>query len=86
MPRFLAVLSLTLAPLLASAEEMISVYNWNDYIAPEVLLSFEKESGIRVDYHTYSTAEELKKNMASGVAMDMAVPTAVCRRWETVRS
>lgn len=75
MSRFLAVLSLTLTPLLACAEEVISVYNWNDYIAPEVLQSFEKESGIRVDYHTYSTAEELEKLMASGVAMDVAVPS-----------
>ena len=75
MTRFLAVLSLTLTPLLASAEDVLSVYNWNDYIAPEVLQSFEKESGIRVDYHTYQTSEELEKLMASGVMMDIAVPS-----------
>ncbi|MDO9322998.1 MAG: polyamine ABC transporter substrate-binding protein [Pseudomonas sp.] len=75
MPRFLALLALTLAPLLAAAEEVISVYNWNDYIAPQVLLDFEKETGIRVDYHTYSTAEELATAMASGTAIDVAVPS-----------
>lgn len=75
MPRFLALLSLTLVPLLANAEEVISVYNWNDYIAPQVLKDFELETGIRVDYHTFSTSEELDQLLASGVAMDVAVPS-----------
>src|SRR3990167_8438376 len=75
MPRFLALFALTLAPLLAAAEEVISVYNWNDYIAPQVLVDFEKETGIRVDYHTYSTAEELAKALASGETIDIAVPS-----------
>ena len=75
MPRFLVLLTLTLAPLLAVAEEVISVYNWNDYIAPQVLLDFEKETGIRVDYHTFSTVEELNQALASGAAIDIAVPS-----------
>jgi spermidine/putrescine-binding protein len=75
MPRFLALLALTLAPLLASAEEVISVYNWNDYIAPQVLVDFEKETGIHVDYHTFSTLEELNQALNSGTAIDIAVPS-----------
>jgi putrescine transport system substrate-binding protein len=75
MPRFLALFALTLAPLLAAAEEVISVYNWNDYIAPQVLVDFEKETGIRVDYHTFSTLEELSQALDSGAAIDIAVPS-----------
>lgn len=80
MPRFLAPLLLALTPLLATplpanAEELIRVYNWNDYIAPQVLTDFEKETGIRVEYHTFSTAEELEKALASSEAIDIAVPS-----------
>ncbi|WP_417661463.1 polyamine ABC transporter substrate-binding protein [Pseudomonas sp.] len=75
MPRLYALLLLALAPLAANAEEMIRVYNWNDYIAPQVLKDFEAETGIKVEYHTFSTAEELSKIMASGESIDVAVPS-----------
>lgn len=75
MPRLLVLLLLTLTPLLASAEEVIRVYNWNDYIAPQVLKDFEAETGIRVEYHTFSTDSELADKLASGEAIDVAVPT-----------
>lgn len=75
MSRLLASLLLVLTPLLASAEEVIRVYNWNDYIAPQVLKDFEAQTGIRVEYHTYSTAEELQTVLASGEAIDVAVPS-----------
>jgi spermidine/putrescine-binding protein len=74
MPRFLTLLALTL-PLMAHAADSITVYNWNDYIDPEVLVNFEKETGIHVDYHTYSTAEELDQALQSNVAIDIAVPS-----------
>lgn len=84
MPRLFAALLLALTPLLVSAnetvqsqdrEEMIRVYNWNDYIAPQVLKAFEADTGIRVEYRTFSTAEELSAALASGEAIDVAVPT-----------
>jgi len=75
MPRLFAALLLALTPMLASAEEVIRVYNWNDYIAPQVLKDFEAETGIRVDYHTYSTTEELAAVLATGEAIDVAVPS-----------
>lgn len=75
MPRLLASLLFALAPLLANAEEVIRVYNWNDYIAPQVLKDFESETGIRVEYRTFSTAEELDAVLASGEVIDVAVPS-----------
>jgi putrescine transport system substrate-binding protein len=78
-----ACLLITLLPVFAQAGAQppdapagrISVYNWNDYIAPQVLADFEKQTGITVDYRTFSTAEELAKALASGEAIDVAVPS-----------
>ncbi|MCF3990923.1 extracellular solute-binding protein, partial [Pseudomonas aeruginosa] len=75
MPRLSALLFLALAPWLAQAEETLRVYNWNDYIDPQVLESFQKDTGIRVEYHTFATAEELDKALRSGEAIDVAVPS-----------
>jgi putrescine transport system substrate-binding protein len=75
MLRILAPLTLTLAPLLASAGDVLTMYNWNDYIAPQVLVNFERETGIRVDYHTFSTVDELQQAIDSGKPMDIAVPS-----------
>ena len=84
MLRLLASL-LLLTPLLTVAQEsapaversdaVIRMYNWNDYIAPQVLKDFEAETGIRVEYRTFSTAEELAAALASGEAIDIAVPS-----------
>lgn len=75
MPRLLASLLFALTPLLANAEDVIRMYNWNDYIAPQVLKDFEAETGIRVEYRTFSTSDELDAALASGEAIDIAVPS-----------
>lgn len=75
MFRILAPLLLALAPGLAAAADSIRVYNWNDYIAPQVLEDFSKATGIAVEYHTYASAEELDKILASGESIDIAVPS-----------
>ncbi|MEP9318939.1 polyamine ABC transporter substrate-binding protein [Pseudomonas sp. LABIM340] len=75
MPRLYALILMLLCPLSAWADQVIRVYNWNDYIAPEVLKDFEKDTGIRVEYTTYSTAEEVKKALESGEKFDVAVPS-----------
>ena len=61
------LLTLTLAalPLLAMAQS-ISVYNWGDYIEPEVLELFEQETGIEVIYETYETNEDMYAKIAMG--------------------
>ena len=87
MPRLFASLLFALTPLLASADtietdskvekpdEVIRVYNWNDYIAPQVLKDFEAETGIRVEYRTFSTSDELKTLLHGDEAIDIAVPS-----------
>ncbi|WP_372866056.1 polyamine ABC transporter substrate-binding protein [Pseudomonas sp.] len=84
MLRFCASLLLTLVPLLAhsaqvepleKAEDSLRVYNWNDYIAPQVLKDFEAETGIRVEYHTFSSAEEMQAALDGSEAIDIIVPS-----------
>ncbi|MBY6018350.1 hypothetical protein KUW04_11245 [Halomonas denitrificans] len=45
----LASLSL---PLQGADEQILNVYNWFEYIAPDTIENFEKETGIRVNYTT----------------------------------
>ena len=75
MRRLLAPLLLLLCPSLSQAEDVIQVWNWNDYIAPQVLKDFEKDTGIRVEYRTFSTAEELDQALQSDAVIDVAVPS-----------
>ena len=53
-------------PVLALAQETISVYNWGDYIEPEVLELFEQETGIKVIYETFETNEDMYAKIAMG--------------------
>ena len=62
---FLAA-ALTLCPLFAlAAQETINVYNWGDYIEPEVLDLFEQETGIKVNYATFSSNEEMYEKLSA---------------------
>lgn len=40
-------------------KKIVNVLNWSSYIPDEVITDFEKETGIRVNYGTYSSNEEL---------------------------
>ena len=42
-----------------AADRVVNVYNWSDYIAPNVLEDFTKETGIKVVYDTYDSNEML---------------------------
>jgi spermidine/putrescine transport system substrate-binding protein len=44
----------------------LNVYNWGDYIDAEVLTLFEKETGIRVNYETFATNEDMYAKMKQG--------------------
>ena len=40
-------------------QEVVNVLNWSSYIPYEVITDFQKETGIKVNYGTYSSNEEL---------------------------
>ena len=40
---------------LSSFDKTLNVYNWNAFIEPSVISDFEKEFGIKVQYHVQET-------------------------------
>ena len=57
------------------AAETLRIYNWKDYIDPEVLTRFQQETGISVDYRTYTTAQELDEALRGASNFDLVVPS-----------
>lgn len=70
------LISSTLSPALA-AERIVNVFNWSDYIDPSVLEDFTRETGIKVIYDTYDTADALEARLISNPGdYDLIVPSA----------
>ncbi len=44
----------------------VNFYNWSDYIAPDVVAGFEKETGIHVNHDIYDGAEMLETKLLIG--------------------
>ncbi len=60
-------------PRLAGGE--VNIYCWSDYIAPDTIAGFERETAIRVNYETFESQEEmLAKVLAGGAAWDVVFP------------
>ncbi len=69
----LAVLMATTG--MASAAEL-NVYNWGEYINPEVLKKFEEETSIKVNLSTYSSNEEMLAKIQGGATgYDIVFPS-----------
>ena len=59
-----------------SSGRQVVVYNWGDYIDPEVNKMFTKETGIKVIYSDYATNEEMYSKVESGtVNYDVLFPS-----------
>lgn len=57
-------------------KQVVKVYNWGDYIAPEVNSMFTEETGIKVVYSEYATNEEMFTKLEPGnVKYDVAIPS-----------
>lgn len=46
-------------------KKQLNVLNWSSYIPNDVVLDFEKETGIKVNYNTYSSNEECLAKVSS---------------------
>ena len=67
---------LTGQPAPASAEAVLNIYNWGEYINPEVLKKFETETNIKVNLTTYASNEEmLAKVQAGATGYDIVFPS-----------
>ena len=69
-------LALSVTAGAAAAQEALSLYNWGDYINPDVLTKFTEETGIAVTLDTYSSNEEmLAKIQAGATGYDIVFPS-----------
>src|SRR5262245_57312739 len=80
--RTLAVLAtfalcLSVEPVAAQKERVLNVYNWSDYVDPQVLQDFTKETGIKLRYDTFDSNDTLEAKLLAGKSgYDVVVPTA----------
>lgn len=61
---------------LTSGTEQVIIYNWGEYIDPEVLDMFEEETGIQAIYEEFETNEIMYPKIQSGaIAYDLVCPS-----------
>jgi putrescine transport system substrate-binding protein len=61
----------------ADDDKVVNLYTWADYIAPDVLATFEKTTGVKVRVALIETNGTLETRMLTGHSgYDLVVPTA----------
>jgi len=71
---------LLVATQYAYAQGQLNIYNWGDYINPEVLTRFTEETGINVSLDTYGTNEEMLAKIQTGATgYDIVFPSVHMR-------
>lgn len=59
-----------------SGKGTITVYNWGEYIDPDLIKQFEDETGIKVIYETFDSNEGMMSKIEQGgTAYDISVPS-----------
>ncbi len=72
-----SLLAFTAGAFAQADSKVLNIYNWSDYIAPETIKNFEKESGIQVRYDNYDNNEILQAKLVAGRSgYDIVVPSA----------
>jgi putrescine transport system substrate-binding protein len=78
--RFAVAIAAALAFLSQSAsaaDRVVNFYNWSNYMAPDILQNFTRETGIKVVYDTFDANETLETRLMAGKSgYDVVVPTA----------
>ena len=60
----------------SKTDNVVNVYNWGEYIDPEVITEFQQETGIKVVYDMFETNEEMYPVIeAGGVLYDAVCPS-----------
>jgi len=60
----------------SASKDSITVYNWGEYIDPDLLTQFEKETGIKVTYETFDSNEGMMgKIEQGGTSYDISMPS-----------
>ena len=75
----LAAMALACTGALAQQQEekVLNIYNWSDYIAPDTIANFEKETGIKVRYDNFDNNEIVHAKLVAGkTGYDIVVPSS----------
>ncbi|MCL2351520.1 MAG: spermidine/putrescine ABC transporter substrate-binding protein [Firmicutes bacterium] len=60
----------------AGAQKTLNVFNWGEYIDESILADFTKETGIKINYTTFASNEDLYAKIKNGgVSYDVIVPS-----------
>ncbi len=66
----------------ASPRSQINILIWDGYLSTEIYSAFEKETGIRVIHHRFSSNDELRGRLAAkDGTYDLAMPTAFMAKY-----
>ena len=60
----------------AADQRVLKVYHWSDYVEPNTISNFEKQTGIKVVFDVYDSNEVLEaKLLSGGSGYDIVVPS-----------
>ncbi|AIL32788.1 polyamine ABC transporter substrate-binding protein [Basilea psittacipulmonis] len=72
----MAALSVTILGTVQAEDNVVNVYNWAEYTAPDTLPGFERETGIKISYDTYDSNDILQAKLLTGNSgYDVVVPS-----------
>lgn len=59
-----------------ASSNVLNIYNWGDYIDPDLIKQFEKEYGYKVNYETFDSNEAMEaKIKQGGTSYDITIPS-----------
>ena len=59
-----------------TTQKTVTIYNWGDYIDPDLIKKFEKETGYQVEYETFDSNEAMyTKLKQGGTHYDVVIPS-----------
>ena len=74
---FAAAVALSFASTAMAQSKVLNIYNWSDYIGPNTIANFEKETGIKVRYDNFDSNEILHAKLVAGkTGYDIVVPSS----------
>ncbi len=62
----ITVIAMAFAGCAGGSQDELNIYNWGDYIGEDVIVQFEEETGIKVNYSTFASNEEMYAKIRSG--------------------
>lgn len=63
-------------PKAPEASKVLNLFGWSEYIPQEIIDGFTKETGIKVNYETYASNEEMVSKLVAGATpYDLVMPS-----------